>query len=128
MPSVPMKRPTARIAVTSRRRSSTARRTPTCSSSSPPSAASASRCDRATPGPASPSCTFDTAAEAAEILPEVGPVWDTHLRLLREAVGEPPSDVPEGELTGRYERLADQARREAESGGDEATEDSADGR
>lgn len=73
-------------------------------------------------------CTFDTAAEAAEILPEVGPVWDTHLRLLREAVGEPPSDVPEGELTGRYERLADQARREAESGGDEATEDSADGR
>ena len=73
-------------------------------------------------------CTFDTAAEAAEILPEVGPVLDTHLRLLREAVGEPPSDVPEGELTGRYERLADQARREADAGGDGATEDSADGR
>lgn len=60
-------------------------------------------------------CTFASSEEAAEILPEVGPVWETHLRLLREAVGAGASDVPESELTARYERLAAQAQDDSDS-------------
>lgn len=60
-------------------------------------------------------CTFASSEEAAEILPEVGPVWETHLRLLREAVGAGASDVPESELTARYEQLAAEARADSDS-------------
>ncbi|WP_295686614.1 hypothetical protein [uncultured Brevibacterium sp.] len=67
-------------------------------------------------------CTFATAEEAAEILPEVGPVWETHLRLLREAVGAGASDVPESELTARYEQLAAQAQDDSDSNDPEDTD------
>lgn len=73
-------------------------------------------------------CTFASSEEAAEILPEVGPVWETHLRLLREAVGAGASDVPESELTARYERLAAQAQDDSDSDElDSADPSSADG-
>ena len=53
--------------------------------------------------------TFESAAAAAAAVGEIGPVWDTHLRMLIEALGEPAADVMESELDERYARLAAEA-------------------
>jgi hypothetical protein len=70
--------------------------------------------------------TFATVEEAAEILAEVGPVWETHLRLLCEVLGEQQTDIREHELYERYDELAAQARDDAAygAGSDDAGEGS----
>lgn len=69
--------------------------------------------------------TFEDAASAAELLPESGPVWETHLRLLCERVGEGPMDVPEHEVYARYAALASQVHAEG-AGHDDYADDDAD--
>ncbi len=50
----------------------------------------------------------------ASVVEQVGPVWETHLRLLAEELAreagdtETSFDVPEAELTARYQRLAEE--------------------
>lgn len=49
-------------------------------------------------------------AVLAQVITQVGPVWETHLRLLAGALTQSPGvyDVPESQLTNRYERLAEE--------------------
>lgn len=49
-------------------------------------------------------------AVLAQVIPQVGPVWETHLRLLAGKLTQSPGayDVPESQLTIRYERLAEE--------------------
>lgn len=43
----------------------------------------------------------------AQVIPQVGPVWETHLRMLAAALTAQPGayDVPESQMTRRYEQL-----------------------
>ena|SRR5699024_1805680 len=49
-------------------------------------------------------------AVVAQVITRVGPVWETHLRLLAGTLTQSPGayDVPESQLTLRYERLAEE--------------------
>lgn len=46
----------------------------------------------------------------AQVITQVGPVWETHLRLLAGKLTQSPGayDVPESQLTLRYERLVEE--------------------
>ncbi len=46
----------------------------------------------------------------AQAIAQVGPVWETHLRLLAGALTDSPGayDVPESQMTTRYEALAEE--------------------
>lgn len=49
-------------------------------------------------------------AVVAQVITQVGPVWETHLRLLAGKLTQSPGayDVPESQLTLRYEQLAEE--------------------
>ena len=57
--------------------------------------------------------TFESAAAARAAIPEVGPVWETHLRLLLDSLGEELTDAAESEINSRYEVLAEQVSLDA---------------
>ncbi|MYM18687.1 hypothetical protein GSY69_01505 [Brevibacterium sp. 5221] len=65
--------------------------------------------------------TFPSVHDAADAIAQVGPVWETHLRMLCDALGQPRADISEGELYARYARLAADGlpEDEAETGPDE---------
>ncbi|OFS26847.1 hypothetical protein [Brevibacterium sp. HMSC07C04] len=52
--------------------------------------------------------TYASDAEAAQLIPQVGPVWDTHLRLLAGTFGDADLTASESEaaLYARYTELA----------------------
>lgn len=49
--------------------------------------------------------TFSDVDEAMESILQFGPVWDTHLRMLCDALGEPRTDTTEGEMYDFYDEL-----------------------
>ncbi|GAA2001008.1 SRPBCC family protein [Brevibacterium samyangense] len=64
--------------------------------------------------------TFESLAEAATVIADIGPVWETHLRYLLEMLGVPDTTVEEQELYTRYAQLADEVAAEADT---DATEE-----
>lgn len=54
--------------------------------------------------------TFETLEQAAEALADLGPVWDTHLRMLLAELGATDTEVDEASQAATYLALAEQAR------------------
>ncbi|WP_349828136.1 SRPBCC domain-containing protein [Brevibacterium litoralis] len=64
--------------------------------------------------------TYTSLADAAGLIDEIGPVWETHLRYLGEVLGLELIDVSEDELYAKYAQLAAEVRDEAFADQDDA--------